>query len=99
MFYTVDIAETGCCAWDGPFVFFSRCQIFSHSAGETFPVRNFFNRPVLIVSGTFFRYLIVHLARALLPLINAVVERPMPAADKIATMPSASSALVKRFQP
>ena len=99
MFYTVNIAETGCCAGNGPFVFFSRCQIFLHSADEIFPDRNFFNRPVLIDSGTFFRYLIVFLAMALLPLTNAVVESPMPAADNMATMLSASSVRVKRFQP
>ena len=99
VFYTVNIAEAGCCAGDGPFVFFNRCQIFSHSAGDIFPDRNLFNRPVLIDSGIFFKYLSVHLARALQPFTNAVVDRPMPAADKIAMKPSASSDLVKCFQP
>ena len=95
----MNIAETGGCAGDGPFVFFSRCQIFSHSAGEIFPDRNFFNRPVLMVAGTFFKYLSVFLARAFEPLMNAVVDSPMPEVDNIATMPSKSSALVNFFQP
>ena len=99
VFYAVYIAEAGSGAGNGPFVFFSRRQIFSHSTGDIFPDKNFFNRPVLMDSGTFFKYLTVHLARALHPFTNAVVDRPMPAADNIATMASKSSALVKCLQP
>jgi len=99
IFYAVDIAEAGCCPGDAKLVFFSRCQIFSHSLGETFPDRNLFNRPVLIDSGTFFKYLSVFLARAFEPLMNAVVDSPMPDNDNSRIHPSASSALVNFFQP
>ncbi len=98
MLFIVDITEERRSTRNGT-VFFDRLQIFSHSAGDTLPDRNFFNSPVLIDSGTFFKYLSVFLARALLPLINPVVDRPMPAADNKATMPSTSSDLVNFFQP
>lgn len=45
MLYTVNVTEAGGCTWNGPFVFFSRCQIFSQSVGDTLPEMKLFNNP------------------------------------------------------
>lgn len=96
--YVVNIGQTRNSAGYGPVVFFNSAQIFLQFSGETFPDRNFFSKPLLKEAGTFFKYLSVFLARALVPFRKGVLERPIPAADRIKMNLSKSSLLVMYFQ-
>ncbi len=98
MFDIGNIAEAGYGSRQGPLVFLNSCHIFLQFSAESFPERNVLSNPLFIVAGTFFKYLIVFLAKALVPLRNVVLERPIPAPDKIVIIPSKSFAPVKYFQ-
>jgi hypothetical protein len=98
MFNVMNITQAGYGAGNGPVVFFNNAQILLQFADDSFPERNFLSNPLLIETGTFFRYLRVFLASAFVPFRNGVLERPMPAADKIVTNPSKSWPPVKYSQ-